>query len=139
MQRQLHLFKGPRQRGVAAPRAKEFELQCMVADVLRRWCDPAWLYTHMPMGEKRDPVTAMRLKRMGTTPHWPDFVFFGPERRVLWLELKRPGGTATPSDEQDERARQLVERGHSYVCTNDFTEALDLLRDLGIVRARVGA
>ncbi len=135
-ERQLHLFKGKRQRGVTLPRAKEFELHCMVADVLRRWINLGWCYTHMPMGERRDMVTAMRLKRMGTTPGWPDFVFFGPRSRVVWLELKRPGGGQLSSD-QDIRAAQLEECGHTFLCTNDFQMAIDMLRDHDIVTSRI--
>jgi hypothetical protein len=139
-ERQLGLFAGKRQRGVTArPRAKEFELQCMVADVLRRWCDPAWIFTAMPMGEKREPVTAVRLHRMGVVAGYPDMVFFGPASRVCWLELKRPGGGGRLSDTQEERSRQLVDRGHEFLCTNDFEAAIDWLRDRGIVRARVSA
>jgi len=70
MERQLHLFRSKRQRGVPLLRAKEYELHCMVADTLRRWCNPLWRYTHIPAGEKRDMVTAMRLKRMGVMPGW---------------------------------------------------------------------
>jgi hypothetical protein len=28
---------------------------------------PGWIYTHVASGEKRDQVTAARLKRMGVT------------------------------------------------------------------------
>ena len=136
--RQLHLFKGKRQKGAVLPRSSEFELHCMVADALRRWCSPWWIYTHMPSGEKRDPVTAMRLKRMGTMPGWPDFQFFGPRQQVVFLELKRPGGGRL-SEAQDEVSQRLVEFGHRYYCVNDFQHALDILRDAEIVIARVSA
>lgn len=132
-ERQLHLFRGKKQRGDRIPHAKEYELHCMVADVLRRWCSPAWRYTHMPMGERRDPATAMRLKRMGVTPGWADFLLVGPRKTIVWLELKRPGGTAAASDGQDELAQFLRACGHRHIVTNDFQMALDLLRDLGIV------
>jgi len=138
-QRQLHLFKSKRQRGVTVkPRTKEFELQCMVADTLRRWCNPAWRYTHLPMGEKRDMLTAVRLKRMGTTPGWPDFMFVGPLGHMVWLELKRPGGGKL-TDEQDQLSQFLVACGHTFICSNDFTHALDVLRDHGIVRIKASA
>jgi hypothetical protein len=137
--RQLHLFKGPRQRGVTVrPRISEFALQCAVADALRVSIDPAWIYTAVPLGEKRDPVTAQRLKRQGVIAGYPDIVLFGPERRVVWLELKRPGGGRL-SEVQALRSRQLVERGHDYFCTNDFQEAIDYLADRRIVRMRVSA
>jgi len=136
--RQLNLFKGKRQRGDRIPHAKEYELHCMVADALRRWCSPLWRYTHMPMGERRDPATAMRLKRMGVTPGWADFLLVGPRCAVVWLELKRPGGGML-SDDQDELAQFLKACGHTHIVTNDFQHALDLLRDHGIVSARVSA
>ena len=140
VERQLDIFKSRKQRGVIArPRAKEFELHCMIADVLRRWCSPLWRYTHMPAGEKRDMVTAMRLKRMGVTPGWADFQFFGPRRAVVFMELKRPGGGGRLSEPQEELSRFLVDCGHKYITTNDFQHALDQLRDLEIVLARVSA
>ena len=120
------------------PGISEFALQCSIADALRLSIDPAWIWTAMPMGEKRDPITAMRLKRMGVVAGYPDIVLFGPQCRVVWLELKRPGGGRL-SEVQEIRAQQLRECGHTHIVTNDFQHALDLLRDLGIVRARVSA
>ena len=38
--RQLSLFEGKRQRGVAAPPPKEFATHCALADLLRRWTMP---------------------------------------------------------------------------------------------------
>ena len=137
MRRQLNLFRGKRQRGEPIPRAKEYELHCMVADVLRRWCSPYWRYTHMPMGEKREPATAMRLKRMGVTPGWPDFMFVHITGTLVWLELKRPGG-GTLSEVQEDLAKFLA-TSSVHIVTNDFQHALDQLRDLGIVRAMVSA
>lgn len=139
-ERQLHLFKGKRQKGVPLPRAREYELHCMVADTLRRWCHPMWRYTHMPMGERREPATAMRLRRMGVTPGWPDFLFCGPRGAIVWLELKRPGGGGVMSEEQASLALHLTAVcGHTHIVTNDYQMALDLLRDHGIVRVRVSA
>jgi len=136
-ERQLHLFKKGRGR-VVRPRAKERELQCAIAATLRVGIHPDWLYTAMPMGEKRDPLTAILLHRMGVMRGYPDLVFFGPQSRVAWLELKRPGGGGRLSDDQEERSQQLVARGHDFLCTNDYDSALDWLRDRGIVRVRVG-
>ena len=51
--RQLSLFKGKRQRGVAAPPPKEFATHCALADLLRRWTMPGWVWTHFPSGEER--------------------------------------------------------------------------------------
>ncbi|RPH76008.1 hypothetical protein EHM76_00205 [bacterium] len=137
MERQLHLFRSKRQRGVPLLRAKEYELHCMVADTLRRWCNPLWRYTHIPAGEKRDMVTAMRLKRMGVMPGFPDFIFCGPGASVFWLELKRPGGRL--SEVQSEVALHLIKCGFTYHCSDDYADIIGTLRDLGIVQARVSA
>src|SRR6185436_8224446 len=48
---QLNLFKGKRQRGTQPPPPKEFALHCMVADTVRRWILPGWIWTHFPAGE----------------------------------------------------------------------------------------
>ena len=56
----------------------EYQLHCAVVDTIRRWILPGWIYTHVASGEKRDPATAARLKRMGVTCGFPDLVFFGP-------------------------------------------------------------
>ena len=61
--RQLHLFKGKRKRGTLPPAPTEFASQAALVDLIRRTISPAWRFTHMPLGEYRDPITAARLKR----------------------------------------------------------------------------
>jgi VRR-NUC domain len=90
--RQLHLFRSRRQRGCAPLSPSEYQLHCAVVDTVRRWIMPNWIYTHIASGEKRDPVTAARLKRMGVVSGFPDLVFFGPRREVYWIELKARSG-----------------------------------------------
>ena len=97
--RQLQLFGGKRQRGIAPPPALEFSSHTVIADICKRWLMPRWRFTHLPLGEhrehklnkqgKRFSPTGNRLKRMGVTAGWPDFLFAGPEACVIWLELKR--------------------------------------------------
>ena len=86
--RQLHLFKSRRQRGTAAPAPSEYALHCAVVDTIRRWIMPDWIYTHIASGEKRDQVTAARLKRMGVTPGFPDLALFGPHGEVCFIEAE---------------------------------------------------
>lgn len=94
-ERQLNLFRSRRQRGEAAPSAREFETHCMVADTLRRWASPNWVWCHYPAGEYRQDATGARLKRMGVLPGVSDFLLFpplgAPEPRCHFLELKRRG------------------------------------------------
>jgi hypothetical protein len=107
--RQLHLFKGKRQRGAEPPSPGEYQLHCAVADVVRRWPMPGWIYTHIASGEKRDMETAARLKRMGVVAGWPDLQFFGPQGQVCFVELKAKGGRL--SEAQAAVASHLVDAG----------------------------
>jgi hypothetical protein len=132
---QLSLFKGQRQRGVAPPAPSEFALHCAVADTIRRFIMPDWRFTHLPLGELRDKVTAARLKRMGTTPGWPDLMFFHAQGQVCFLELKRRGGR--PTDIQADLSNFLCAAGHAYQCTDSFQVAVNTLKAWGVVRSGV--
>jgi hypothetical protein len=133
--RQLSLFKGKRQRGVAPPTAKEFALHCMVADMLRRWIEPGWQWTHIASGEKRDIITAVRLKRMGVAPGWPDLMFFHEDGPVAFLELKRHGSKQTEA--QAALGDFLRNAGHRYNCVDNFDDAITTLKSWGILRAGI--
>jgi hypothetical protein len=127
------LFKGKRQRGVTPPPAKEFSLHIQLADILRRWIDPHWRFTHMPHGEHRSKVTAARLKRMGTTRGWPDFLLIGPGR-VFFIELKRHK-LGRLSDDQRDIATHLMVCGCGYLCTDNLDDVVATLTDLGALRS----
>jgi len=118
------------------PPPTEFKMHTALVELLLQATMPNWLWTHIGHGEKRDEVTAARLKRMGVQRGWPDFIFVGPGR-VFFLELKRIGGKPTP--EQREVAVHLMACGCGYLVTNDLDDAVGTLRDLGIVRATVSA
>jgi hypothetical protein len=138
--RQLHLFKSKRQRGVAAPPPLEFELHCLVADTLRRWATPNWIWTHFPAGERRDDVTGARLKRMGLMPGWPDFILIPPAtpticQRPHFLELKRPGGKLT--EHQSGFALWCKLNDCPHAVTSDYRTAVKILQAWGALLARV--
>ena len=137
VERQLHLFKGKRQRGERLPSPKEFNVHVALASLLRRTIVPQWIFTHIPSGEKRDIVTASRLKAMGVMPGWPDFIFVGPGR-VFFLELKRKG-SGRPSEDQRDVAAHVMACGCGYLMTDDIEDAIGALRDMGVVRATVSA
>src|SRR5580765_8238802 len=130
--RQLSLFKSKRQRGVRPPAAKEFALHCMVADMLRRWIMPGWLWTHFPAGEARTLITGARLKRMGLNRGFPDFQFFHADGRVAFLELKRRGSRL--DENQSAVAGHLEDAGHRYAMTDSFEEAVATLVQWKILR-----
>ena len=138
-ERELDLFKSKRQRGTKPPPPEEFDLHCLIADVLKRWCLPNWRYTHIPLGEYRTKATAGRLKRMGVTAGWPDFIFAGSTKfsgsRVCWLELKRRGNKATYA--QEETSTFLKAAGFTYLLSDDFNMIINWLREQEIVPAQI--
>src|SRR3954468_15080373 len=126
---QLNLFKSKRQRGTLPPPPKEFALHCMVADMVRRWIQPGWIWTHFPAGEarpheviggKRISITGARLQRMGLNTGFPDFQFFAITGRCCFLELKRRGETGT--EDQERIGNHLKTAGHDYLLTDNFKE-----------------
>lgn len=133
--RQLSLFKGKRQRGLKAPPPLEFHDHCFLADILKRWLMPGWRYTHLPLGELRDKVTAIRLHRMGVTPGWPDFMFVGPKRSMFFLELKRRGGRL--SEEQIDVGAHINACGFPHFVTTDVRSAIGELKAQGILRSSI--
>jgi hypothetical protein len=126
---QLELFKGARKRGHLTP--KEFAMQCAFVDLVRRFIGKEWRFTHLPMGEKRSPATAARLKAMGVTRGWPDFLFVGP-RCVLFLELKREG-SGRLSEEQSIMRTHLMRCGFPYLVTSSVDDAIMTLKDYNIL------
>ena len=129
---QLHLFKGKRQRGIAAPPPREFATQCALADTLKRWCNPDWWYTALPFGEYRTPATANRLKRMGVRGGLPDFLFLHKLGDTAWLELKR-GKLGRLSVEQAMMLEYLTHRGDIMLMALSYAEAVAMLQDIGIL------
>jgi hypothetical protein len=139
---QLNLFKSRRQRGTQPPPPKEFALHCVVADTVRRWILPGWIWTHFPAGEarpheivggKRISMTGARLRRMGLNPGFPDFQFFHAQGRCAFLELKRHGEVGT--EEQDSIGAHLKNAGHDYLLTDKIEEAIASLVAWGVLRS----
>jgi len=131
---QLHLFRSRRQRGTAPPSPSEFQLHCAVADTVRRWIAPHWIFTHIASGERRDQVTAARLKRMGVTAGFPDLMFIGPGR-VCWIELKAKGGRLSAA--QGDIAAHLLAAGHGYLCSSDYRDIVETLKSWGVLRTGI--
>jgi hypothetical protein len=121
-----------RKRARKAPPPSEFKLHCQLGDILRDHArNPLWRYTHLPMGEYRTPETRGRLKRMGVTRGWPDFMFVGPGC-VFFLELKRPR-MGRLSDEQIAMRAHLIKSRMGYLATSSVKDAVSELQDYGIL------
>jgi hypothetical protein len=143
--RQLSLFKGKRQRGIAPPPPLEFATHATLADICKRWINPHWKFTHLPLGEhrehrvnprtgKRYSPSGQRLQRMGVQPGWPDFIFVGPNAQVFWLELKR-FKTGRLSEDQSDVLAHLVACGFAVLVTTSLDDAVATLKQAGILRS----
>ena len=106
-----------------------------VVDTIKRWRMPGWIYTHIASGEKRDQVTAARLKRMGVTPGFPDLVFFGPHGEVCFIELKAERGRL--SESRLAIKGHLEAGGHGYHCSSDYREVIETLKGWGVLRSGI--
>lgn len=132
---QLSLFKKNHRVRRAAP--LEFATHCLIADTLRRWQSPGWRWTHFPAGEKRNPRTAGRLKRMGVARGWPDFVLLSPlpDPRAHFLEVKRQDEHLNEAQVEFQEFCELNQYQHAVVFT--YADALTQLKVWGAVRVSV--
>jgi hypothetical protein len=140
--RQLSLFKSRRQRGTVPPAPSEFASQAFLVDVIRRWIDPRWKFTHIPHGEarehrigrqgKRYSPAGQRLRRLGVVAGWPDLQFAGPGAQMAFLGLKRRGERL--SKPQEAIRDHLVACGFDYLWTDDVDAAIAWLKARGILR-----
>lgn len=138
-ERQLHLFRSKRQRGEAAPSPLEFQTHCAVADTLRRWATPNWVWCHYPAGEKRADATGARLKRMGVLPGISDFLLFppagAPEPHVHCLELKRLGRRL--SELQAEFQLWCKLNRYPFEVADNYETAVRILQGWGALRTGI--
>jgi hypothetical protein len=131
-ERQLHLFKGKRQRGVTLPPPLEFKMHVALVSLLNHALLPGWWFTHIPSGELRDKVTASRLKAMGLKRGCADFMFIGPDT-LFFLELKRKG--EKPSEAQREFAAMVKACGFLYHLSDTLDDAIFTLSQMSIIRS----
>jgi hypothetical protein len=133
-ERQLSLFKGPRQRGVTVKlqAASEFELHCAVADTLNVSLSEGWYWTTIDHGEERPIAAARRLKRKGVKPGLADLLLIGPDGRHYWIELKTKGGRLT--EEQEDFHQALDDRQVPRAVAYGYDAAIEVLRSIGAVR-----
>jgi hypothetical protein len=94
--------------------------------------NPQWRFTHVPLGEYRDSVTAAWLQRLGVVAGWPDLQFAGPDRQMVFLELKRRGGRL--SEAQAAIRARLRDCGFAYLATSDIDLAIEWLKQHGVLR-----
>jgi hypothetical protein len=128
-------LKGRPTRAKKAPPAREFATQCVLADTLRRWINPGWVWTAFPAGELRTEATASRLKRMGLQPGFFDLLFISPTGEHHWIELKKGRAPLTVEQVAFELAMKL--RAVPVAVCRDYKSAIEQLQEWGALPAKV--
>jgi hypothetical protein len=130
--RQLALFVKPRK---ARP-APEFNVCCLLADTLERYCHPEWFWTHFPAGEKRTKATGARLRRMGTKPGVADYLLISPEGQLHALEMKR-SKTELLTFGQERFRDWCRAHGVPWHRANSYDEAVEVLNLWGVWKGSI--
>jgi len=97
------------------------------------WCKqhPNKLYHgifHIPNGELRDKITAIRLKKMGVKAGVCDLCLPLPDGRTFWLELKTKTGRLSAI--QKEFIGELEALGHIVKVAYGYEQAIEILEQL---------
>lgn len=142
-----------RKLATGLPPPSEFNLQCAVADTLRRFCNIGWRWTHIPNGEARtaEIITSRdilgrevhrrrsqageRLKRAGLKPGWPDLLLVAPNGIAHSLELKAHGRGL--SEAQEQYRDHCLALGHPWACASSYKDAVGVLTLWGALKTRV--
>lgn len=115
----------------AKPRKQpEFELHCVVVDLLRTLGKRGLFWFHPANGEKRSPRAGARLARMGVVRGVPDLVLLW-KGKAIGLELKADKGR----QDENQRAVQLAweQTGNPYYCAAGYQAALGFLMMLDCI------
>ena len=125
----------------------EFELQCVIADLLRWGAYPGIYWTAIPNGEDRPrkknsrgnwySPTGQRLQRMGVKPGVADLIFLVRGKAVA-LELKADK-TKYQSPEQKAFQKEWEEAGGDYYVKKTYEDAVELLEFLRIIKPVKGS
>lgn len=110
---------------------EEEMIQRALVTLLEVAARPGVAWTHVPSGERRDPLAGAILKGMGHRPGWPDLVFV-KAGRFFGLELKKPGGRL--SDSQRTAQAALADAGAVVETAYSVDEAIAILKRWEIIR-----
>lgn len=110
---------------------KETPIHRSVIDWLEHFGDSeAWDWSHPATGEKRDKVTAAKLKAMGVKPGRPDLELIDPLGQYHGLELKRLGGVL--NEDQLKFQAKCQRNNWVYRVAYSVEEALEILSGWGV-------
>lgn len=112
----------------------EFELHCVVADYLRLQY-PHLMWLHCPNGEKRNPITGSRLKRMGVRKGVADILLFWCDDEFNFqgaaIELKA-GKNGLEPDQKQFRNDWINNAGGYYAICRSLDEVKAHLNAWGV-------
>lgn len=124
------MTKHERRRTLPGRWSSESQFQAAVAKYLDIVLDPEHaIWTHIPSGGKRSPVTAAMLKRHGVKRGWPDVL-------ILWtghwgmIELKAHHGSLTA--DQLDIAAWVQRHGFHYLCCKTLADVERALMRMGV-------
>ena len=119
----------------ATPRPpKELALHKYTAQLLRLKAATGVLFFHVPNGEARSAATGAKLKAMGVRRGVADFSITLPGGRSAYLELKRPGGRASPEQKQFRADAEAA--GALYAIAETPEQVQDILSGWGALYRR---
>jgi hypothetical protein len=128
-----------RWRKVEAPDPLEEQIHKALVELLRWRCRPGVIWFHVPNGGWRYKRTAANLKALGVRAGVADLQFIWSDvpsvSRVLFLELKRPGGKQSVAQKQFETDCGVV--AATYAVADNIDDALAILERHGVLRGNV--
>jgi hypothetical protein len=112
----------------------EWQIHFAICDYLEIAAHPDLIWFHPANGEKRNIITARRLKRMGVKAGIPDLVFVLPYRDpiVAFMEIKSSSGVLT--SEQRFFRQWCILRGVRHEIVRNVEEASEVLRSWGALK-----
>jgi len=117
----------------AKRRHVEDDIQASLVDHLTWRLARGVVWYAVPNGEKRDKITARRLKRLGVRAGVADLAFVLPGGSAAYLELKA-GRDGRQSTEQKQFEADVIAAGARYALARTIDDALAVLKGWGAIR-----
>lgn len=117
----------------ARRRHEEDDLQASLVQHLEWRLVRGVVWYAVPNGEKRDKITASRLKRLGVRAGVADLAFVLPGGSAAYLELKA-GKDGRQSKEQKQFEADVLAAGARYALARTIDDALAVLKEWGAIR-----
>jgi hypothetical protein len=103
----------------------EHKIQVQLMDYLVYAARPDIYYFAIPNQANRHIRNAVKMKAEGVRSGVADLCFMLPQGRVAWLEMKKPGGSLSPTQRQFREVCHSL--GHQWGTAKSIEEALELL------------